>query len=299
MVCGMLAGCGAGDFEKPVQQFAKGVADTRDAVRMLSAGMAERARARLTAKLGDSATVISPKSGECLIANSVRCRIEIGDEVFPPETGIRSFLEILELLDRYAGSLNAIITRKTAEAVTASTGEALGYVAGIAEKTGVSRDLSNATVQSNLTNLAGFFASEYVDYVKVQALKRATMTAQEPIRKVGEIFEQSSAFLGDLGRAEQVTLLDQKLTELQAAREEGRIAQAEQLLTEVGELASNIDTSPQHSPAAVVAAMVVSHDGLVEALQRDDPSLANLHKQMQRFVAKGEELKVLVEAFLK
>ncbi|MDF1736364.1 MAG: hypothetical protein P1U37_13820 [Minwuia sp.] len=299
LVCGLLVGCGAGDFGKPVQQFAKGVTDTREAVQELSAGMGERARARLVARLGDPGTVIGPRDGECLVANSSRCRIDVGDEVFPPETRLKNILEILELLDRYAASLNVIVTRKTAEAVTASAGETLGHVAAIAEKAGLKGDLSNVTAQSNVTNLAGFFVTEYVDYVKVRALKRTTGTAQQPIREVGEIFGEASAFLGDLGRTEQVTLLDRKLEELQIAREEGRINQAERLLTEVGELALSIDASPQHTPAAVVTAMVASHDALVEALRRDDPSIANLHKNMQRFVAKGEELKALVEAFLK
>ncbi len=295
----VLAACGAGDFQKPVQQFAQGVGDTREALKSLSAEMGERARARMDAKIGDPGTFIGARSGECLVEGNQRCRIEVGGETYPPETRIRDILEIFDLLGRYADSLNTIVTRKTAEAVTASAGETLGHVAVIAEKAGLGGSLDDATVQGNVKNALGFLAGEYVDYVKVSALKDATGKAQEPIRAIGDLFRRANVFLGDIGRAEQVRRFDQKMNDLQDARESGDVAKARRLLAEAGELAEAIDRSTDHTPAAVVAAMVASHDALVEALRRDEPSLANLHAQMQRFVAKGEELKSLVEAFLK
>jgi hypothetical protein len=136
-----------------------------------------------------------------LESESEGCRLEIRrrgiaeHKQFPPTSVIPNSKAALAGLRAYVTNLQRIVAADTVNKVTTSANAALGSLMNIEKaiaEPGVETAGSVATFGPSTVSAINWFIGQYVDYVKVRALKNATKNAKDVIEKLAVYFDTVS-----------------------------------------------------------------------------------------------------------
>lgn len=191
-----LAACSVTDYKKPIGDMAgavdQSIATINKIDQRITAVRDEQWRMDLAKK--PNTVKLRPVTKTCKLGSD-RCRLEIRrtrvreHKLFPPTSVIPNAKTALAGLKAYVANLKLIVAADTVNKVTASANAALGSLKNI--ETAVAGPKAGRVAKfSKPTGSAIYWLiGQYVDYVKVRALKKATMRAQPVIVKLAGFYD--------------------------------------------------------------------------------------------------------------
>ena len=196
-----LAACSVTDYKQPIGDMAAAVDQSIATINKLDQRITAVVDAQWRKDLADPKTArLLPFDDTCSL-NDTQCRLRIRskgiDKSFPPTSVIPKARAGLAGLKAYVANLKSIVEANTVAAVTASANAALGSVKKIETAVANAGGPEAGTVANfgpPTVSAINWLVGQYVDYVKVRALKRATKRAQPVIDKLAEFYD-------DIGRA--------------------------------------------------------------------------------------------------
>lgn len=308
----ILAACSVTDYQKPIGDMAAAVDQSVATIdrldKRITAIRNEQWRNQIAAGdalLLDVEDACSQGAPGCwLEVHYFEKDKETGEEIekaarFPAASMIPKAQAGLVGLKLYVANLRAMIDADTADKVAASANAALGSLKNIETTIREPGDPSPGPVAKfgkPTVGAVNWLIGQYVDHVKVRALKRATGRAQPVVVKLAGLYdaisEAEAAF--DLGKASADFVNQQEaydeITDTAGARPDAR-AIGQYVLA-----AKKYDQALRASSARPLKAFAEAHATLTDQLH-GKISLPEALAAIERFVVKAKEFEQIVDEF--
>lgn len=292
----VLAACGTTrEYQAPVKSFAVATGAAQQSLdQYLTAFSSQIKEVQIKAAV-ERPVRAQVERGDCLV-DSERCRVMFRMSRDDPPTSLssdESFENISALLTEvknYADGLNSIATSDSDEQAEAALASTKGNLENLA-KLVAGEGAGAADFAEPVAAAAAWAASEYIDQVRLDALREATAEADPLVGRANVLFEGVSRRVSEAARAD----LANEVTAREVVwRGEGGQAALTNLLT----AATAYDAVLQTPPEAVFHELRQSHAALTQALNSREISLASVYARMDSLKAEAEKLKKVVTAFI-
>lgn len=299
-IVGLLGGCSATQYGKPVADFAKATADARDGLEGYSSTVIQGQKDLNLGKAVAQPVGVRPHPGDCG-PNSPRCRIVLltrRDDPAPlplsPESPIPNIIKLMSAIAAYAGGLEKIVNSDAAGQVEANVIATGASVARIAELVPGAGPVSFAAYAQPVSALAGWVLGQYVESVKLDALKYAVSRA-DPV--IGASYDALAAVAAQATNEMRTRMAET----ISSRRDTFRDARTRENLESVVTAAEAYDAllRSNAAPDAVFKDLVKAHADLNKALHGQNVSLASLIEQIGHFQAQAEKLAQVIAGFQK
>jgi hypothetical protein len=293
----LLAACGTGDYQKPVQTFAEATATAQKSldgyVDALTAKVAEIRTKEAIANPGK----VQIKSADDCIAESTEkhCRIIFlnskgQEKELPPADPIPKIRGLVGEIKAYADSLEAIATSDSAskaEASLASANGSLQNLAKLIEQKGTNLEAFAEPAAS----AAGWIVGAYTDHVRLEALRTATRNADGLIDASVKVFEKAAI------TAEVAVNTGLSETVSTGIEEFGK-SPSDSNLRNLIEAAQAMDSVLTAAPDKVFRNLAAAHHELTKALNSKEMNLQSAFEQMNALKSEADKLEKIVSAFV-
>ena len=230
---------------------------------------------------------------------SQRCRLEVTGGGKPPEDLVPELGNITLLMHEiadYAANLQAVVNSDTAEQVSANLSAAGGSIKNLSGELAKAPGAGQAAgdigaFATPSANLAAWIAGEYVNSLQVEALRKATQSADPVIQQARSVLDGAASAAADVTRSGLADQLDAIRDDyLGASNDRGRL---ERLMS----AAADYDKVLTATAPGVFADMAMAHHELTDHLAGRNVSLADAFAAIQRFGAKADALQGIIDEF--
>lgn len=291
VVC--ITACSVADYQKPISDFAKATQNAETALVGLDEQVTE-AYAALHRRRALAGERLVQRQGEDCLVESARCRLVVVDtdrstEPLSPDPALRNMITLMRSVRVYADGLSAIVNADTAANVATHVNATIGSVENLAktvvklggQDTTSSIDLSEYTTP--VGQAVNWLVGQYVAKVQLDGLKRATKDAKDVVKAAASVFGSAAEVASVVPRAALAEAVSKRIDAF-------RDSQSDQNLNNLIESAAKYDQLLLAKPATVFARLDAAHEALVDKLQTDELSLANVMAKIEAFAAEAETL---------
>ena len=193
-----LSACSVTDYKKPIGDMAAAVDQSIASINKLDQRITAVRNEQWRKDLADKTAGLFPVDDKCSLG-SKQCWLEIkhkknkkvSTKRFPSTSFIPKARAGLAGLKAYVANLRSIVEADTVNKVTASANAALGSLKNIETAVEKAGDKAGPVAKFGAPTVSAinWFIGQYVDYVKVRALKKATNTAQPVIVKLAKFYD--------------------------------------------------------------------------------------------------------------
>ena len=286
----LLGACSTAEYGQPVKDFATATGEADTALAQLNTQVTQSYGRVIENSILAHRSFVKATSGECL-TTSTRCRLEITGangqkEPYPPEPALARMSVLMAQINRYAGSLKALVEADTAAQAKTQVNAALGSVQNLAETIAGLNGPPAQPVPKFATPVGAavnWVIGQYVDHVKFSGLQQATAAARPVVRDAGNLFTTVSTF-ATLGP--QADLADA----VSSATDAFRTSPTKANLTALTQSAARYDALLTATPPDLFKRMVAAHDALAASLQGENVTLADAIARIDVFAAEAKRL---------
>ena len=294
-----LAACSVTDYQKPISDMAAAVDQSIASINKLDQRMTAARNEQWRKDIADETALLVAASGACSLGKP-RCLLEIlhkgssQTSQFPSASVIPKARAGLTGLNAYVANLRSIVEADTVNKVTASANSALGSLKNIEtaiEEAGGPKAGLVANFSEPTGSMINWLVGQYVDYVKVQALKKATKSAQPVIARLASFYDTiaEAAATYDLGNAAADFVKAQETFD-------NATTINSQAINQYVSAAQKYDQSLRASSARPLKAFADAHAKLTDQLN-GDISLSDALAAIENLVERAKAFKAIVDEF--
>ena len=300
LICGGLAvaGCSSTDYTQPISDFAEATQNTEAAIVALDKQVTDAYAALLRSRVLAKKSLVQPEKRNCQVSSD-RCRLVIVDrdgnkQFLSPDPALGKTIILMGSIRMYVEGLKAIVNAETAEAVTSQVNATLGSVEALAGTLAkVNGEESSKKNISEYTTPVGKLVSwvvgQYVAKVKIDGLRRATEHAHPVIERVAEYLNEVAGIASDAPKLALAESVSKRAIALEGGLSDSNL---DKLILS----AARYDKFLLARPNSDFKLFQTAHFALVEKLQNDDQSLANMMAKIKSFASEAKTLaKILQE----
>jgi hypothetical protein len=292
----LLAACGTGDYQKPVQTFAEATAAAQKSLDGYVAAVVSQAKEQRAAEAVEHSGKVEVQPDDCMLRGSARCRIvyQLDNDPAPvpisPESPVSTITALMGSIGTYADGLQAIATSDSAEKAKTSLAATSGSLQNLA-KLVESKGSNLEAFAEPAASAAGWIVGAYIDHVRLNALRDATARADPLIGRAVPVFESTAKVIADAAKAPFANAVTDRRT---AFKDNPSDSNLNGLLT----AAADYDAVLTAKPDKVFQSLADAHHELTEALKSDDLNLTAVFAKMETLKSQAEELQKIVTAFI-
>lgn len=286
-----VTACSVTDYQQPIDRFAAASRSAETGLSALSSDVTDAYTALLREKAvaGDALVEVAP--GDCLF-NSTSCRLDVVTrdgitQPLAPPPALANTLSLMASITAYADNLVALVSADTAAAVAANVNTTLGSLESLAatieQAGGAKRPLDLSGYETPVGNALRWITGQYVAFVKLDGLRRATADAQPVIAEATRVMEIAADTAAIVPRGTLAEILRERLTVFQANRSQANLDQLIQS-------ADQFNHFLQAKPPDVFAKMNAAHQALTYHLQHTDVTFPEVISKIEIFAAAAEQL---------
>lgn len=290
-----LAGCSVNTYKPAVDRFAAATQQAQEAYSKMEATVLSSHAEGLRQQLLRGERRATIRAGSCK-EQSENCEILIVDrngKMVPLHEKFENINLLMGGISDYAANLRAIVASEAPQQVSASFSAAAGSIKNLDStivKIKASAAGANPALIDASANIAGWLAGEYVNLLQVDALRKATASADPVIQKALPILQESATAAAATINADFAQRVD-------AQREAYRRTPGDRAALDRFEKAvREFDTALKATSPSVFGAMGVAHRDLTEALAGKNVTLADAYAAIEQFAKKAENLHKLFAA---
>lgn len=280
---GLCACADTAQFQQPITAFATASANASTAI----AALDTQASAGLTAigeKRALAARHVDARAQSCTL-DSKDCVLVFdaqGDAV-STTTIIPKSVAFANSLKNYADALNALEKADSTADVQAAFGKGMSTMAALATAFGQPAGAALAALSTPLSGAVGWGFGQYQNQVKLDALQKATATADSIIKDVAPILEAEF----DFG---QVAKLQELKADLDAKEDAFDAKPTMDNLKAAIAAANLLDAAVRARPGAVVTALVKAHAALTTAVAHPEVGFATVAAEISAVTDQVQKL---------
>ena len=290
----LLAACGSpGDYQKPIQTFAEATTSARDSLRQYVVALDRQAEEALMEKAVKEHDNVEVPEGECAGISASPCHVvyKAGAKSISlsPEFSAPNLLALFDAIKTYADGLQAIATSDSASKAEASLASTSGNLKALAEL--IDKQGTASAYAEPVASGAAWLIGEYIDQIRLDALRSATQEADPLVAEAASYFEDTLQIAVDGTRGPFSFAVIEKES---AFSDDPSPSTIKSLVKAVDDYNAALSAEPKN----VFDKFKSSHHELTEALKRKELSFANAFAAMESLKAEAEKLKKIVEAFI-
>ena len=303
----LLSACTVADYRQPVGDLAGAVDQSIATVDALDAKMtAARNEVWREAVIAGEAILIPPDTGCTLGAPGCSLTIRYREDgtvrtaPFPAQSLLPKPARALQHLKSYVENLTRIVDADTVGKVAESASATLGSLKNLEDTVNAARGVEAPSrigrYEEPLLAAIEWAVGQYVERVKVGALRDATRDAQPVVDALRDLFNTAA----DAALAHETAKASRRFLDSQNAYEEkedaGRLSNGD--IQSYVRAAAAYDTALRASAARPLDAFAETHRTLKEQLNGEgDVSLADATAAIQDLVRRAKDFKAIVEDF--
>lgn len=282
--------CSSASYEAPVAKFAAATQTAETSLAALNDEIGRSYWDLQKTRIGRGELIMLPTRGDCDLRSS-RCRLDIQDKSgeakpFTERGPLSTALEVMASIHRYADGLAAVLAADTASAVEGNVNTALGNVEKLAKTLADAQGKSSSSVpdfSAPAAQIVNWLVGQYVESVKLSALRHATTQADATIQEAANLFQQMPYF-ASLGTRREL------VRRYQAAIDDLGPTPKPDAIDRVSKTAHAYDLFLQSDPSEAFVAMGKAHRALAQNLSQKNVTFASMAAEIERFVGEVERI---------